>query len=68
MSTAAQSRTKAASPIDDTELDDRYNIILLAVDKTAEERKFTKELTITTEERVIIEPWLRRKEYLVLDG
>lgn len=68
MSTAAQSRTKASSPIDDTELDDRYNIVLLAIDRTAAERKFVKELTITTEERTVIEPWLRRKDYRVYAG
>jgi len=68
MSTASQSRTKASSPIDDTELDTRYVAILKLIDERAEERKFVKEMTITTEERTVIEPWLRRKDYRVYTG
>lgn len=68
MSTAQQSRTKAATPLDDTELDIRYTLILSLIDQQAEERKFVKEMAITTEERTVIEPWLRRKEYRVYNG
>jgi len=68
MSTAAQSRAKAASEFDDAELDERYGLILNLIDQRAKDRKFTKEVTITVETRDTIEAWLRRKEYRVYDG